>query len=116
MRNITVADVFLIITILFGAAGSYYYLNNGRSNSSAYIYYRNSLIGIYSLAQEQTIQINAECSAEIMNGKIRIASSDCPDKRCVKQGWSNKMPIICLPNQIVIEIRNQKEQQMHILH
>lgn len=116
LRIITVADVILVIIILFCAAGSYLYLNKGRSEAVAYIYYRNSLIGTYSLAQEQKVQINAECIAEIKKEKIRMASSDCPDKLCVKQGWSEKIPIICLPNQIVIEIRINNKQKIHILH
>lgn len=39
-------------------------------------------------------------------GKICMASANCPDKTCVGQGWIENgiMPIVCLPNKIIIEI------------
>lgn len=44
-------------------------------------------------------------TVEIKDGKIRVKDADCPDKTCVKTGWlsSSAMPIVCLPNHLVIE-------------
>lgn len=112
----TAADMVLVLIIISGVVLSYLYLHNNKSDGTAYIYYRNTLLGVYSLSENQTIQINDECIAEIKAGKIKMLDSDCPDKRCIKQGWSDLVPIICLPNQIVIEIRHNKEQKVHILH
>ena len=41
---------------------------------------------------------------EIKDGKIRVKSAECPDKTCVHMGWlsSSAMPIVCLPNHLVI--------------
>lgn len=43
---------------------------------------------------------------ETANGKIRVQSSDCPDKICVKTGYISKKgeKIVCLPKRLVIEI------------
>ncbi len=44
-------------------------------------------------------------TVEIKDGRIRVQSAECPDKTCVHMGWleSSAMPIVCLPNRLVIE-------------
>ena len=39
-------------------------------------------------------------------GRIRVTQADCPDQVCVNQGWisDSSLPIVCLPNKLVIEI------------
>ena len=39
-------------------------------------------------------------------GRIRVESASCPDQICVNQGWitDDAVPIVCLPNKLVIEI------------
>ena len=45
---------------------------------------------------------------EIKDHKIRVSEADCPDKVCVNTGWldSPAIPIICLPNKLIIEYEN----------
>ena len=42
---------------------------------------------------------------EIKDGRIRVKEAQCPDKTCVNMGWlrSSAMPIVCLPNHLIIE-------------
>ncbi|MBR1481906.1 MAG: NusG domain II-containing protein [Ruminococcus sp.] len=44
-------------------------------------------------------------TVEIKDGSIRVCEAECPDKTCVHTGWlrSSAMPIVCLPNHLVIE-------------
>lgn len=44
---------------------------------------------------------------EAEHGRIRVVSADCPKKICVSQGWisSSALPIVCLPNKVVIKIQ-----------
>lgn len=44
---------------------------------------------------------------EVRSGSIGIISADCPDKLCVHQGFisNNRLPIVCLPNRLVIQLR-----------
>ena len=46
---------------------------------------------------------------EIRKNSIGIIEADCPDKLCVKQGFisTSILPITCLPNQLVIQIRQE---------
>lgn len=47
---------------------------------------------------------------EVRPGSIGIISADCPDKLCIHQGFANnsKLPIVCLPNRLVIQLREDK--------
>lgn len=44
---------------------------------------------------------------EVRPGSIGMVSADCPDLLCVKQGFvhSPTIPITCLPNRLVIQLR-----------
>lgn len=44
---------------------------------------------------------------EVRPHSIGIISADCPDKLCVHQGFieSPGLPIVCLPNKLVIQLR-----------
>lgn len=43
----------------------------------------------------------------VRQGSIGILSASCPDKLCVHQGYidSSLLPITCLPNHLVIQVR-----------
>lgn len=49
-------------------------------------------------------------TVEVENGSIRIIESPCPDQICVKRGWIDTPgeSIICVPNEIVIDIESGK--------
>ena len=44
---------------------------------------------------------------EVEHGRIRVREAGCPDQVCVNQGWisDGTVPIVCLPNKLVIEIK-----------
>ena len=43
---------------------------------------------------------------EAESGRIRVSEAGCPDQVCVHQGWisDGTVPIVCLPNKLIIEI------------
>lgn len=47
---------------------------------------------------------------QILNGKVRMKESDCPDQICVKTGWIEKegQQIVCLPNKVVVRVTGKK--------
>lgn len=52
-------------------------------------------------AGDNTIQVEP--------GRIRVSHADCPDQVCVNMGWlttEGGMPIVCLPNKLVIRIED----------
>ena len=77
------------------------------------IYKKNEILTTYSLNQELKKQIHGPKGVTeviISKGKVRFASSPCPKKYCIHQGWINKanQTIICIPNQISISIVGPK--------
>jgi hypothetical protein len=43
---------------------------------------------------------------EISGGRVRMVSSDCPDKVCVRTGWVSRagQVIVCIPNRIILRV------------
>lgn len=68
-------------------------------------------IPLNQVTSNYTLLINGEnnCSneIEIRPGSIGMISASCPDKLCVHQGFidSTLLPITCLPNRLVIQLR-----------
>lgn len=58
-------------------------------------------------AADTTIEIDYHGhtnTVQILSGRIRVLSADCPDGTCVHMGWlhSAAAPIVCLPHHLVI--------------
>jgi hypothetical protein len=49
----------------------------------------------------------------IENGSVRVVSSPCPEKICIKTGRISKPGqwIACLPNKVFISIRGRRSEQ-----
>ncbi|MCG0275250.1 MAG: NusG domain II-containing protein [Thermosediminibacteraceae bacterium] len=47
---------------------------------------------------------------EVDRYRVRVLSSDCPDKDCIRQGWASRpgQALVCLPNRVVVKIVNNK--------
>lgn len=45
-------------------------------------------------------------TVQVEPGRICISEASCPDQICVHQGWisDGSEPIVCLPNQLIIQI------------
>ncbi len=65
---------------------------------------------IHPLHKEAIIPVEGKISQmllEVKNNRIRVISSGCPDKICIKTGWISHGYefILCAPNQVSIRIR-----------
>ena len=62
------------------------------------------------LTDDKIINFN-KLNLAVKNGEIRILKSDCPKKVCEHTGWisSSAQTIVCVPNKILIEIVNMKQ-------
>lgn len=68
-------------------------------------------IDLSSLSIPELIQLRDEGGTvhnviQVEAGRICMREADCPDQVCVNQGWisDSALPIVCLPNQVIIEI------------
>ncbi len=75
------------------------------------IYVGGELYGEYSLTENQEIKIGETNVCEILDGKVRMTEANCPDQICVHTAQISRdgMTIVCLPNRIVLEIKNETE-------
>lgn len=97
------AAIFVI-----GLAGSFFLLNRPHGTwieivQDNEVLYRLDLAD----AENQTIEIEYEGRVNIVqieNHRIRMLEADCPDHTCMNMGWlDSSMPIVCLPNHLVIQ-------------
>ncbi len=68
-----------------------------------------------SKTADTTIKIpygDSSNTVEIKDGKIKMSEAECPDRVCVDSGWlsSSAMPIVCLPNHLVIEFADENSE------
>lgn len=49
---------------------------------------------------------------EIADGGVRVKSSDCPDKICVKTGLVSHegMSAVCMPNRVIVTVEGTDEK------
>jgi len=106
----TKADKFLFLLLLIVSLLLLYYMNF-KSNKKVDIFVNNLLSGSYNLNEDQLIYITADRVAEIKDGYIRMITCDCPGQICVKQGWTKSSPIVCVPNKILISVRNDSGKE-----
>ncbi|MCK4957679.1 MAG: NusG domain II-containing protein [Candidatus Cloacimonetes bacterium] len=111
-KIMSLADFVLIIILLALAGFSVYFLNKCKTEKQVEIYQANELIYSIPLNEDNEITIGNNAIVQIKNKRVRIVESSCKNKLCVKQGWSNKLPIICVPNKIAIIIRSNKDKMM----
>lgn len=114
LKTLSISDFILILLSLIIAL--LIFRNNGNSDDRVYIYKDAALWGDFPLSKDRVLKIDEHNSIEIKAGKARMKYSDCPDKRCMKQGFSRNMPIICLPNRVVVEFQSHKEERRLILY
>lgn len=68
-----------------------------------------------NLNVDRLIEIEGSCGTsvvELSKGKVRMVSSACPNKACVKQGWIRKsnQVIVCAPNKVLIRIAGSQKE------
>ena len=114
-ENLSLADVMLFIIIVVVVVLTSYGMVQKRENRIVYIIKENRYWADYPLSQDRTIVIDEHNTLQIADGKVRMLEADCPDKRCVKQGASDLLPIICLPNHLVVEIRSTNQKRTLII-
>jgi hypothetical protein len=111
-KILTPADIVLIVILLIISGVFLWGMNKNYRNKEVEIYYHNQLVKKCDLSQDQLIEIASGIVAEIENGKVRMKESTCKHQYCVKQGWSDRFPIICVPNKVSIVIRSKKEEML----
>jgi len=109
------ADVILIILVVLAIGLTFQKNLSHKAEQKVFVYKNAQIMGTYSLDQNKTIVIDEHNTIQIDNGQVRMVKADCPDKRCIKQGWTRSLPIICLPNHLIVEIKGSEAEKKFIL-
>ncbi len=110
----TSADVILIIFLLIIAVFITVLIRDNISVKQVEISYHNKLVVSTPLNKDRIIELDEGIIIEIKDNKVRIKESTCKNKYCVKQGWNNSFPIICVPNEIAVVIKSKQKEEMLI--
>lgn len=101
---------------LAGAAGSLLVLN-APAKQRVNIISNGKIVRTLDLSEQKDVVFDVKYSGrtntvEVKNGRIRVREAQCPDHTCVKSGWlsSSAMPIVCLPNHLVIEFADAESE------
>lgn len=96
--------IFLCLFIIF--------LSDMGSKKSACIYLKGELLYRLELDGEcKEFAVNTDNGYNIVcikDGKIGIIDADCPDKTCIKTGFTDSplIPVICMPHRLEIVIED----------
>ncbi|MFO7650483.1 MAG: NusG domain II-containing protein [bacterium] len=107
MLRLGVFDAALVVALV--ALPAWSLLNSARARTGraeARISRSGRLVGVYPLDRAARVQLADDVVVEIRDGRVRVAESDCPKGVCRHAGWvsSPGRSIICVPNNVVIEL------------
>ncbi len=113
MRKIKLWEILTVSAILISAIFSVVFIKYLQSMGKfAVITVNSEIVKEIDLqaAENKTFQIE-NITIEIKDSKIRVLSSDCPDKICMHKGFISHTgeSIICMPNKLIIEIKETHE-------
>ena len=96
------ADFLLILAIVAAIIVSAVTFIKKDEQRLVHVYKDDLAVGVFPLDQDRVIRIDEHNTVAIRDAKVRMLEADCPDQRCVKQGAGDVLPIICLPNRVVV--------------
>lgn len=115
MKNTKTLILFCILLFITGIIGSVWV---SRNSDSTLVEIVQDGVVLYQLdlskIKEETIEIEYKGrinTVQVKENKIRILHADCPDQTCVNMGYlkSKNLPIVCLPNHLVIKYVEESE-------
>lgn len=109
-------DWILILVIVCVAVAAFlvHELIGGKGANCVTVKVNGELKGTYSLAEDQKIPINNGTNVLVIkNGEADMLEANCPDQLCVNQKAVslNHESLICLPNQIVVEVESSESSK-----
>lgn len=126
-KNLIAVIILLIMTAILYAI--WIFLSGGIKDTSeaaiktAKIYQNGKelySIPLNEVQESYEIEIDGENGAKniifVEKGKISVKEASCPDKICIKTGpiSNGRLPITCLPNHLVIQIKEGKTDDVDI--
>ena len=115
IKNTTLADRLLFILLISISIAGIFISREALSKGSDVIVeiggksaytlplYSNRLLSVGGPYGNTLIEINS--------GKVRVKESHCRNQICVREGWTSRGVIVCLPNKLVIIVGGSNKYQ-----
>ena len=99
----------LILVLVCAAAAAFLLLRPGGKGLRAEIRLNGELaatVDLSALTGPVEIPVGEHVTVLAEPGRIRVLESDCPDKLCMRMGWtaSPAKPVVCLPNGVAVTV------------
>jgi hypothetical protein len=114
--KVSIYDKLLIGLILLFAVGSFLSFKTSQlKTKKCFVYHDGSLLEEIDLKKDGIKELHVtegRMKLEVSKGRIRVLQSSCPRGLCIQVGWisTGRMPIVCVPNKILIEIKGSDSQ------
>lgn len=115
-------DIIMISIIVVLALASYaavnFYGGQKTKDAQAVVTIDGREYGTYPLSEDTRVRIESENEGYniliIEDGAASIEEASCPDKICVRHKQIDKTgeTLVCLPNKVVVEIKNGEEAEV----
>lgn len=105
--------IVIVVIFLLGVGGSVLVLFSGAKSTVDILSDGKKIESVaLSSSPDRTITVEYEGrtnTIEIKDGRIRVIDADCPDHTCMRMGYleSAALPIVCLPNHLVITFSDE---------
>ena len=117
MKNIIKkADIILfIVLVLLGGILTVGSVLGNSDKTQVLITVEGKVYGTYPLSKNQTITIEEDGrynQVVIEDGTVHMHEANCDNQLCVRQGTisKNSIPIVCLPNMVIVTIVDGEEE------
>lgn len=119
-KKFTKKDIILISLLLFLAIFIYLLniMTDTKDEKQVIVHVDGKIAITCPLDEDRTIEINGGTNIlKLSDGEAYMIEADCPDHICIQQGSisKNKESIICLPNRVVVEIQDTKENDVDMI-
>ena len=108
-KDVLLIFIVLIISLLF----IFFFIYNNNNNKYALVYYEDKVILKVKLDRHQKYSVKGYLGDVVIEtdiDKVRVGEETSKYHLCSKQGYvSNNVPIVCLPNKIIIKIEEESE-------
>ncbi|NOX19754.1 MAG: NusG domain II-containing protein [Nitrospirae bacterium] len=109
LKETTLLDWVLFVFLLIMSISGFFFARILSANQSdlVTVEVKGKMVYRLSLLQDTTVNVKGPLGTtviEIKDGRVRVKDSPCPEKICVKQGWTKHGAIVCVPNKVVVII------------
>ncbi len=115
MKFFRFSDLFIILLVVLALVLTFPTTRAG--GSVVHVIQDGLLVRTLDLWVDARVEIGEIMVIQVEKGAVRALVTDCPDQVCVRMGWisSPGIPIICVPNRIMIVIPREKDSEIDVI-